>query len=732
VGNGKISWREWLRSGDNAEAVNPRVAAADEQAIAIDLLRDYEASGKGWFWATDADGRATYLSASFAKLVEVDPGELIGAPFSELFAFGEGDAQDHGQSQERTLPLLIRGHKTFSELPLRATRGNRDLWFAVSGRPQFDANGRFTGFHGNGADITQSRQSQLDASRLALYDGLTGLGNRHRMAQQLDQNLAALHSSRRSVALMMIDLDRFKQVNDTLGHPAGDDLLKQVAERLRLTLDKGCEAGRLGGDEFQVILPFEDRGRLGEIARRLIAALSQPYCVLGSTCTIGASIGIAVAPHDGEDAESLVRSADLALYASKEGGRGRFRFYSSDLHAEAMRRRRIEEDLRDALARGEMSLVYQPQVSVADGKVIALEAQLRWDHPDIGTVPPAVFLPIAEKSNLAALLGDWAVLQACADAAQWPGNVRVALNVPDAQIRNPGFVPQVTRALAQSELAPDRLEIELSEPVLTALDQPIDEALACLRMLGVRFAVDQFGSGRASLAHLRRTPLDKMKIGPDFAPDLTTLGSPDAAIIEALVAMARALRLEFVADGVVARDQLAVLQRLQVTAIQGSIYSAPLDATSVLAAMTGGEWTIAPSGPARFRDDRRTVLRKVGLIHENWRYEGTMRNLSRSGCMIEGLQGVPVGTQFVVDFGDGQFAVAVVRRTAAAMLGLEFEVPLVDDGAGGLVTRTRVSRALLAEMDQARANSQVAAGTPRFTELPDQGRRANNTAGTEG
>ena len=235
-------------------------------------------------------------------------------------------------------------HKTFSELPKRATSDSREFWYAISGRPQFDANGRFTGFRGNGADITLARQSQLDQSRMALYDALTGLANRHRMARQLDQHMAALRASRRGVALMMIDLDRFKAVNDTLGHPAGDDLLRQVADRLRGVLEKGCEAGRLGGDEFQVILPMEDRGRLGEIARRIIAAIAEPFCVLGSQCVIGASVGIAVAPHDGEDAEGLVRSADLALYASKDGGRGRFRFYSADLHVEAMRRRRIEED----------------------------------------------------------------------------------------------------------------------------------------------------------------------------------------------------------------------------------------------------------------------------------------------------------------------------------------------------------------------------------------------------
>jgi diguanylate cyclase (GGDEF)-like protein/PAS domain S-box-containing protein len=722
-----MSWRDWLPSGGEAERAPASASPTDVQAIALDLLRDYEASGKGWFWATDADGCITYLSPCVAMQLGIDHAALLGTPLPSLFDLAEDDGAGH----ERTLPLLLRGHKTFSELPKRATSDSREFWYAISGRPQFDANGRFTGFRGNGADITLARQSQLDQSRMALYDALTGLANRHRMARQLDQHMAALRASRRGVALMMIDLDRFKAVNDTLGHPAGDDLLRQVADRLRGVLEKGCEAGRLGGDEFQVILPMEDRGRLGEIARRIIAAIAEPFCVLGSQCVIGVSVGIAVAPHDGEDAEGLVRSADLALYASKDGGRGRFRFYSADLHVEAMRRRRIEEDLRDALSRGEMSLAYQPQVDPIDGKVIVLDAQLCWNHPDIGDVPASVFMPVAEKSNLTGLLGDWAILQACEDAAQWPGDVRVAVNVPAEQIRNPGFVPLVMRALARAQLAAGQLEIELSEDVLAVLDEPVRNALASLRALGVRLVIDGFGSGRASLAHLRGTPFDKIKIGPGLVSELTSPGGEDAAIVEALVSMARALRLELVVDGIVARDQLDLLRGLAISAVQGTIYSAPIEAAAVRAALQYGPWIIQPSGPSRFREERRTVLRMVGLIHGDCRYEVVMRNLSRSGCMIEGLADVPVGTQFVIDFGDGQVAIATVRRAAAAVLGLQFEEPLVDDGAGGLVTRTRIAAGLLAEAGLA-GGATASAGTPRFTQVSDLDRGASETLATEG
>lgn len=735
---GKGMWREWLRSGAQPPAAPAAAPAQDVagphevQAIALDLLRDYEAAGKGWFWATDAQGRITYLSQCLARQLGIDHADLLGRQFCDLFDIGGSGADTGG---ERTLPLLMRGHKTFTELALRAEAGGgaaggggREFWFALSGRPQHDEVGQFTGFHGNGSDITAARQSQLDASRLAQYDGLTGLANRHRMARQLQQQFKALQTSRRAFALLMLDLDRFKAVNDTLGHPAGDDLLRQVAGRIGEVLDKGCEAGRLGGDEFQVLLPFEDRGRLGECAQQIIERLSEPFTVLGSQCAIGASIGIAVAPHDGEDPESLVRSADLALYASKEAGRGRFRFYSSDLHVEAMRRRRIEEDLRDALARGEISLVYQPQVSEA-GQVTALGAVMRWTHPEIGDVPASAFLPIAEKSNLSGLLGDWAILRACEDAVQWSGNVGVAVKVTEAQVRNPGFAPLVTRALARSELAPGRLELEFPESVLPKLGQPVGDTLATLKMLGVRLVIDRFGTGRASLVHLRRSPFDKLKIAAELFPELTAPDGQDAAIVAALTTLSRAFALEIAVDGVTAQDQLDLLRQLKIGTIEGTIYSQPLDAAAVLAAMNAGEWKLRPSGPTRFRDDRRTMLRKVGLIHDDWRYDVWMRNLSRTGCMIEGLSEVPIGTQFVIDFGDGQFAVAHVRRAASAMLGLEFEIPLVDDGAGGLVTRTRISAAALAEAGLA---SRPGKGTPQFTQVADIFRRTGNAAASEG
>jgi diguanylate cyclase (GGDEF)-like protein len=682
-----------LLGGRRSDASAASFKSADEQLL--ELAHDYEKSGLGWFWSSNNEGKLTYVSACVAQVLGIGSENLIGQPVQSLFVL----ERDEDDAVERTLPLILSARKTFSDLPVKAASDEVELWWSIAGRPQFDGGGNFCGYHGNGIDVTATRQSHKDASRLAQYDSLTGLANRHRMGKRLNAILTAYKTAKRSCAIFMLDLDRFKQVNDTLGHPAGDELLKQVAQRLQRVLpDKTMEIGRLGGDEFQVILPdIDDRGRLGDLAMTVITMLSQPYQIEGSRCVIGASVGIAIAPYDGITSEELVRSADLALYASKGGGRGQFRFYSSDLHSEAERRRQIEEDLRDALGSGQMRVAYQPIVDTKTDKVVSLEAFSRWEHPELGDIPPSIFIPIAEEANLIGRLGDWVLKQACADAAEWPGGVRVAVNVSAAQFANPGFASTVAQALAHTGLPPERLEIELTESVMLGDRVTTEEIFTALKMLGVRLALDDFGTGYSSLSYLQRAPFDKIKIDKSFISGITEQGSRNAAIISAIVNMAESLGMDTTAEGIEAHDELEAMRRLRVQQIQGFIYASAISAAEVGEAMASGEWKIEPHGPSRYRQDRRTVLRKVGLIHEDHRYEAMMRNLSRTGCMVDGLLDVPLGTHFVVDFGEGQLAVAVVRRSAGSMQGLEFEVPLVDDGAGGLCTRHRVSPYTLAQ-----------------------------------
>jgi len=661
----------------------------------FDLALDYEKSGHGWFWSTGADGRLTYVSDCVSQVLGVANAELVGQPVQSLFIL-ERDEED---AVERTLPLILSARKTFADLPVKAASESVELWWSIAGRPQFDGAGHFLGYYGNAIDVTATRQSHKDASRLAQYDSLTGLANRHRIGKRLNSILTAYKTAKRACAIFMLDLDRFKQVNDTLGHPAGDELLKQVAQRLERVLgEKSFEIGRLGGDEFQVILPdIDDRGRLGELATAVITMLSQPYQIDGSRCVIGASVGIAIAPYDGISSEELVRSADLALYASKGGGRGQFRFYSSDLHSEAERRKQIEDDLRDALASGEMRVVYQPIVDSHDNKVVSLEALARWEHPELGDISPTIFIPIAEEASLIGQLGDWILKQACADAVDWPGGIKVSVNVSAAQFANAGFPALVAQALAHSGLPPERLELELTESVFLGEKSMTEDMFAALKMLGVRLALDDFGTGYSSLSYLQHAPFDKIKIDKSFIAEITQPDSRNAAIIASIVSLAKALKMDTTAEGIEAHDELHAMRKLGVNQIQGFIYAAAVSHDEVTEHLLNGDWVIEPDGPSRYRPDRRTVLRRVGLIHEDHRYEAMMRNLSRSGCLVEGLVDVPVGTPFVVDFGEGQLAVAHVRRSAGSMQGLEFEQQLVDDGAGGLCTRHRVSPYVLAQ-----------------------------------
>ena len=698
-----------LRGSGASKQAAPRVdLTGQELHEAVLLLQDYEASGLGWFWASDREGRITYISDCVAKLLGQERSAIIGQPLQSMFIL----ERDEDDPVERTLPLLLSTRKTFSDLQVRAAIDGKEMWWSISGRPQSDEAGEFTGYRGNGNDVTATRQSQRDASRLAQYDSLTGLANRHRMGKRLSAALTAYQKSKRSCAVMMMDLDRFKAVNDTLGHPAGDELLKQVAGRLqRIVTEPGCEIGRLGGDEFQIMIPdLDDRGRLGEIARTIITMISQPYQIEGSRCVIGASVGIAIAPYDGINSEELIRSADLALYASKGGGRGQFRFYSSELHSEAERRRQIEEELRDALAHDQMHVVYQPIIDTKSNKVVSLEALARWTHPELGEISPGVFIPIAEEANLIGALGDWVLKRACAEAAAWPGGVRVAVNVSASQFGNAGFAAVVAQALAHSGLQPERLELELTESVFLGDENATSDMFAQLKLLGVRLALDDFGTGYSSLSYLQHAPFDKIKIDKSFIRGVTRPESRNSAIIASIVSLADALKMDTTAEGIEAQDELNAMRALGVKQIQGFIYAAAVPPDEVSAAMLSGTWVIEPEGPSKYRPERRTVLRKVGLIHEDHRYEAMMRNLSRTGCLVEGLVDVPVGTPFVVDFGDGQLAVAVVRRSAGATQGLEFEQQLVDDGAGGLCTRHRVSPYILAQI----AAPQPAAGAGQY------------------
>ena len=655
----------------------------------VELLDSFEAAGLGWFWATDAQGRLIYLSDHAVEKIGLEKESVIGRQLGELF---HPDRHDDPDRAERPLAFLLSARNSISQLPVRLAIPGGHVWWEIAGKPQFDAAQRFTGYRGSAKDITATRDSQRDAERLAQYDSLTGLANRHRMTKRLSMTLKAYRNAKRTCALMMLDLDRFKQVNDTLGHPAGDELLKQVASRLEAIIGNKGEIGRLGGDEFQIMFPdVDDRGVLGDLGQRLIQMISQPYSVNGSRAIIGTSVGIAIAPYDGVDTEELVKAADLALYSAKGGGRGQYRFYSSELKDGAKMRRQVEEDLRDAIVNEGLKLNYQPIVDAGTGYVKALESLMRWDHPDRGTVPPGEFIPVAEDIGIIKQMGEWALNQACRDAMFWPEDLRVAVNVSAVQFAHDDFPQVVHRALKQSRLAPARLELEITESVFIGDNGRTQRMFKELKDLGVRLALDDFGTGFSSLSYLRNAPFDKIKIDQSFVRGATEEGNNNAAIMSAIVSLADALNMETVAEGVETKDELELVRARGASHVQGFIFSRAATQEELLERFGKGLLKYEPRGPERYRAERRTVFRRIGLIHEDHRYKVVLRNLSKTGAMIEGLLEVPSGTDVVLDLGGGQLAVATVRRSRGQVQGLEFETPLISDGTDGLCTRHRVS-----------------------------------------
>jgi len=682
----------------DAEAAAARAGVLDAKQR-LSMFDALENAGISWFWATDDTGVLTYLSSAAIEKFSADRpvvGELLGS----LVETVEGS-----ESANRTRPLafLLSARTTFIDQPVRIGGSKEgeaktdEAWWALTGKPQFTKGGDFLGYRGSVKDITSAYHAEQASSQAAEYDSLTKLANRHRMSRRLTAVLNAYRVEKRSCALLMLDLDRFKQVNDTLGHPAGDELLRQVSDRLQQIVPEEAEIGRIGGDEFQIILPDQDdRGKLGELANRIIQMVSQPYSIEGSRAIIGTSIGIAVAPYDGIEPDELVKATDLALYAAKGGGRAQFRFYSNDLKESAEDRREIEEDLRDALAQGQLEMHYQPTVDAKTHKVRSFEALMRWNHPSHGSISPATFIPIAEESNLIEQLGEWALRQACEDAVQWPDGITVAVNVSAQQFVSDNLPKVVESALSSSGLPAKRLELEITESVFMGDVDATDLMFKKLSKIGVKLALDDFGTGYSSLSYLRRAPFDKIKIDQSFVRGCAQKDNSGAAIVTAIVSLARAMNMSTTAEGVEAMDELKCIAGLDADMVQGFIFSRAVPQDAVLDKLASGELCYEPVGPAKHRSARKTLFRRVGVIHEDHHYTAMLRDLSRTGARIEGLVDVPVGTQLVLDLGEGQLIVGTVRRSQDATQGLSFEMPLVSDGAGGLCTRHRVSPYMLA------------------------------------
>lgn len=559
-----------------------------------------------WIFETDAHGRLNYLSERSQQVFGREATSLLGKSITELLETTDEALRSAGSLAER----LARG-LAFRDLLCRplAPPGARQV-LRLSARPVRDRNGRLLGWRGTVADVTSEHEARDRVHFLAFHDPLTGLVNRASFRALLEDHLGALARGDRRFALFLLDLDRFKDVNDALGHAAGDELLRLAAARLRAALRDSDVLARLGGDEFAILVPdLVDPDQMLALARRLVACLHEPFDLGGQRVCTGTSIGIAVAPDHGSSPDDLLRHADIALYRAKAMGRGHPRLFEPSMAEQHAERQRLEADLRTALERGELEVHYQPKFDPHTGALTSCEALLRWRHRERGLVPPSRFIPLAEETGLIHAIGSWVLERACSQAATW-GGLPIAVNLSPVQFRDEGLAERIRRVLETTGLPPDRLELEITETALVEEPERAVATLAKLKALGVRIAMDDFGTGHSSLGHLQRLPFDKLKIDRSFVDRLEN-GPRDRAIVAAIVDLARALGMTTCAEGVETDGQLDALRQTGCQEVQGFLLARPLPAEEFaarfLAPPPPGRPALAP--PANSRVDRSASVR---------------------------------------------------------------------------------------------------------------------------
>ena len=549
------------------------------------LLHDFEENASDWLWETDRQGHLVHVSARLAEAMGVPAAALRGQALVSALAATFTQADDQNQDELAHLAHGLAQSAPFRDVVVSVMVGGHRQWWSLTAKPLFDGADRIIGWRGVGSDQTAMRLRDLDMQRLANVDTLTDLPNRHHFSERLAAHFPDAQPVQ-PCTLFLLDLDNFKSVNDTLGHGAGDQLLRQMGKRLlAVTASVGLLA-RLGGDEFALIVP----GRMSTeaaraLAQQLMTAVDQNAMLNEHIIEMHASIGVGFAPDDAQSAEDLLSVSDMALYEAKAAGRNTMRLFDRSMALSARRKLEMLSDMHEGMERGDFFVAYQPQIDMANGRIAGFEALMRWRHPVHGLISPAEFIPVAEDSGLIVPLGAWILQQACHDAMQWPAAMTVSVNIAAAQFVRANMVAVVNQAVQRSGLPLGRLELELTESTLMRNSDEISGVLRALRQSGVSIALDDFGTGYSSLSYLRQFPLDKLKIDQSFvrALDESRVEGRPAAIIQAITHLAHALELKTTAEGVETQAQCEVLQSLGCGQAQGFLFARPMSAAEALA-----------------------------------------------------------------------------------------------------------------------------------------------------
>ena len=574
---GLMTWVILRRTTAGAQALDASYASLQSSQSALATsearFRDVVEASSDWVWEIDADWRFTYLSERFEAVTGLSRDAWVGAAMNDLLRTESGTVSGWLTVPNRRPDISVQCRYVDHQGQERITR--------LSARAMTCG-----GFRGTATDVTEEVEARRRIEFLSQHDALTGLPNRTRLQEFLDGKLKALPTVEQPLVMLSLDLDRFKPVNDLLGHAAGDQVLNEVSSRLAACVRHGDLVARIGGDEFVLILTdVSSQDEVEALCHRLIASIEQPVQIDEQEVFVSASIGIAMAPNDACEATELLRYADIALYEAKAGGRNTWRFYAGDMNAKIIERRRLESDLRFAINHGELRLHFQPRYRIADGQMVGAEALVRWQHPERGLIPPDTFIPIAEESGLILSLSNWVIDTACRCAAEWPDSLFVSVNLSPSEFKRGNLVERVQKILLDSGIDPGRVELEITESVMLEDAEGALEVMHTLKRLGVRIAMDDFGTGYSSLSYLRTFPFDGLKIDRSFVNRLGE-SEDDKSIIQAIVGLGRALSLTVTAEGIETAEHLKLLKAVSCDEGQGYFLSRPLE-TSAFNALVG-------------------------------------------------------------------------------------------------------------------------------------------------